>query len=49
MKKYFKRIIGEDMKLIDMHCHVFPDQIAAHAIRTLTQNCDYKPEVDATL
>ena len=32
-----------------MHCHVFPDAIAAHALNTLTQNCDYVPVDDATL
>ncbi len=49
MNNYFNTVEGENMKLIDMHCHVFPDQIAAHAINTLTQNCDYNPEVNATL
>lgn len=37
------------MKLIDMHCHVFPDKIASHALYTLTQNCDYIPVTDGTL
>lgn len=37
------------MKLIDMHCHVFPDKIASHALGILTQNCDYIPVTDGTL
>lgn len=37
------------MKLIDMHCHVFPDHIAAHAMNVLTQNCDYVPLTDGTM
>ncbi len=37
------------MKFIDMHCHVFPDVIASHAIDTLTKNCDYVPVVRGTL
>ena len=37
------------MKLIDMHCHAFPDAIAPHALNVLTQNCEYKPVTDGTL
>lgn len=37
------------MKLIDTHCHVFPDNIAQHAINVLTQNCEYKPVTNCTL
>lgn len=37
------------MKLIDMHCHAFPDAISSHAMNILTGNCDYIPETDGTL
>lgn len=40
---------GEKMKLIDMHCHAFPDKIADHALHILTQNCDYIPQTDGTM
>lgn len=32
-----------------MHCHVFPDKIASHALDVLTQNCEYIPVTNGTL
>lgn len=37
------------MKYIDTHCHVFPDQIAKHAIGTLSQKSEYVAVADGTL